>query len=178
MKLQLTHEEVIAVWPCLFQKSCALGAKLQGLPPGSVEIELTPQEAEEALTVLRETGARFLGPKPTIREKLQIMANSKRLQGEPGWKLISFSRDYGRMGDLEGLFVVDPERWEILQTMLENEENIDFGEALGKHSHCTGVLTADELTIRSENEEFCKEFARLSLNTGYNPMGYREEEDG
>jgi hypothetical protein len=90
---------------------------------------------------------------------------------ETGWKLVKFERNCGRMGSLEGLFVCDPDEWKTLQLLIKHEINIDFGEALGKHSQVDGPLLASEITVRSENTEFCKEFRRLDLDTGYSPIG-------
>lgn len=96
---------------------------------------------------------------------------SRPLEGEPSWKLVSFQRDYRRMGTIEGLFVCDPEEWKTLQLIVRHGIEVDFGEALGKHSHCSGPVLASEITVRSENEEFCREFRRLQLDTGYSPLG-------
>lgn len=89
-----------------------------------------------------------------------------------GYKLVSFSQDWGRMGSLEGLFVCDGTEWRSLQLLIKHEVDIYFGEVLGKHSDCTGPVKANEISVRSENQEFCAEFRRLKLDTGFSPLGH------
>jgi len=86
------------------------------------------------------------------------------------YRLVSFYQDWGRMGALEGLFVLNAGEWRELQLLIEHQVAIPFGECLGKHSDCTGPVMVDEIKVRSENQEFCMEFRRLDLDTGYNPV--------
>ena len=86
------------------------------------------------------------------------------------YRLVSFYQDWGRMGALEGLFVCDEEEWKTLQLLIEHEIPIYFGEVLGKHSDCHDPIKASEISVRSENAEFCREFRRLKLDTGMNPV--------
>lgn len=92
-------------------------------------------------------------------------------------RLVSFSQDYGRMGELDGLFIVDAEEWATLQKIIEEETEIYFGEVLGKHSEIFGRIKPKDIEVRSENQEFCAEFRRLKLDTGYNPLDYYEERE-
>lgn len=89
--------------------------------------------------------------------------------------IYTFFWDCGRMGSVEGLFVANKDD-------IENAlgKPIYFGEILGKHSEIFGDLKKEDLTIKSEDQNFIKEFERIlgeGFSTGYNPLDYLPEEE-
>ena len=95
-------------------------------------------------------------------------------------KLYYFHWDCGRQGDLDGIFVVSEEGEKILRALIGME--IDFGEALGKHSQIVGTLEASELeAVEATDEEIltvCRvlripfDGARWATISGHNPLDY------
>lgn len=77
------------------------------------------------------------------------------------FKLWKFSEDYGRMGDVEGLFIATEE--EIDKFLVGKE--ISFGEILGKHS---------EISICFEKKDFkCLEVSESTVNELFIALGSR-----
>lgn len=72
--ITFTEDEYLALKPVFVYSGCALYAKLQP----DVPIEITPEEALEALHRLRHVGARIPAcvdvPRPTYFDKLQAVA--------------------------------------------------------------------------------------------------------
>jgi len=81
--------------------------------------------------------------------------------------LYKFQVYYGSMGRVEALFVED-------QDVVKNAvgRNVYFGEILGKHSEVYFNLEADHFKLLTDDQEFCKRFEELKLETGYNPFNY------
>lgn len=74
----------------------------------------------------------------------------------------------GRQGTLHGVFIAEKEDIDIL---LANEDiEIDFGEALGKHSDVWGNLVLKDITFVTDNKEIIELFEKHNLSTGYNPI--------
>lgn len=92
--------------------------------------------------------------------------------------LCEFYWDCGRMGGLEGLFIIENE---TLEKMIG--KYVYFGEVLGKHSNIEGTLEREDFTIKSEDQEFIQKLEDLlgSDLSGYNPVYYvsfdEDEED-
>ena len=96
--------------------------------------------------------------------------------------LYHFHQDYGRHGDLRGIFIVSDEGEKILRALIGME--IDFGEAFGKHSEVRGELYAEELTRAEATDEeiltVCRVLReeapvggrRWTTISGYNPLDY------
>ena len=87
-------------------------------------------------------------------------------------KIYKFEADFGRMGDLEGVFVSTDEALEELYG-----KEIYFGEVLGKHSEVVLTLKPDHITEVTDDEKFIELFENYGLENGYNPFDYYEEED-
>lgn len=83
--------------------------------------------------------------------------------------LVQFSWDFGRQGDVDGLFVTTEEKIEAAYG-----KHVSLGEALGKHSEVYGDLERKDITIVSEDQEFIdKLVALLGTNiSGYNPLDH------
>ena len=78
------------------------------------------------------------------------------------------------MGDVNGLFIADDSD----VTNLMGKE-IYFGEILGKHSEIFGPLEEGDLTIKSDDQEFIKQFIEIMGDgtiSGYNPLNYHDPE--
>ena len=89
--------------------------------------------------------------------------------------LYAFRWDCGRMGELNGLFVAEESEVEKLLG-----QEIYFGEVLGKHSEIYGELEGDDLTVKSDDQDFINKLVNVIGSTtisGYNPFDYYYPED-
>lgn len=91
------------------------------------------------------------------------------------YKLIKFTWDCGRGGDISGLFIWDEEDYNKILG-----KRIYFGEILGKHSEISGTIEEADLTIISEDQDLINKllinFPNYNL-CGYNPLDYYEEDN-
>lgn len=90
-------------------------------------------------------------------------------------KLYKFYVDCGRMGDIEGLFVVD-------ESDIDNivGENVYFGEILGKHSDIGFDIEKEMFTEVDIDEESVNKLVNALGSkdlSGYNPFHYWERAD-
>lgn len=85
-------------------------------------------------------------------------------------KIYKFEANFGRMGDLEGVFV---------STDVELEElygqEIYFGEVLGKHSEVVLTLGLQHITEVTDDAKFIELFEQYGLENGFNPFDYYDE---
>jgi len=85
--------------------------------------------------------------------------------------IYTYYKDFGRLGELEGMFIADHE--DLIK--LEGKE-IYFGEVLGKHSEVIVEFSYDEdIDVRTQDQEFIKKFREImgdNFSTGYNPLNY------
>lgn len=81
--------------------------------------------------------------------------------------------DFGRMGNLEGVFVADTEE---LQKLIDSGNDVYFGEVLGKHSEVFCEMEKEFFELVTTDEEFIKLFEKYNLSTGYNPFDYIDGE--
>jgi hypothetical protein len=89
--------------------------------------------------------------------------------------LARFYWDYGRMGELNCIFIAEEED---VYNLIGKE--IYFGEVLGKHSEVEGTIEERDITIISEDQDFinkCEEVFGSKTISGYNPLNYIEEEE-
>lgn len=86
--------------------------------------------------------------------------------------IYKFYVDYGRHGDLSGVFVAE-------QADVKNliGKEIYFGEVLGKHSEVFLQLKEEHLTEVTTDEKFIELFDKYDLSNGYNPFDYYEENE-
>ena len=88
--------------------------------------------------------------------------------------LVRFSQDFGRMGDLEGLFTCTQEEYQGLIG-----STVCFGEALGKHSDVMCDLSEFNLIVVSDDSAkiaIIEELIGVGTISGYNPLEYMDEE--
>jgi len=78
--------------------------------------------------------------------------------------LVKYKEDFGRMGDLEGLFITTSE---MLARMKEAGE-IYLGEVLGKHSDIEAELSDKTLKIVSADQDFIEKLKEVfDVNFGF-----------
>lgn len=85
--------------------------------------------------------------------------------------IYEFYWDCGRQGELSGLFIANTE--DVDKAI---GKNVYFGEVLGKHSEIEGVLEKEDLTIKTDDQEFISKFSKVMGMTcnisGLNPLDY------
>lgn len=88
-----------------------------------------------------------------------------------------FFWDYGRMGEVSGVFIADE-----VDVKKIIGKNIYFGEILGKHSEVYGVIEEKDIELKTNDQAFISKFEEImgeDWSTGYSPLDYYEgdEED-
>ena len=89
--------------------------------------------------------------------------------------LAKFYWDYGRSGDIDGIFIVDKEAIEAAYG-----KHVYLGEVLSKHSEVYGDLDQGDITIISEDPVVVEVLLNLFEDgtiSGFNPLDYIEETD-
>ena len=81
--------------------------------------------------------------------------------------LYKMTFDYGRMGELEGVFVAEKEDVEYLTS---HKVMIYFGEVLGKHSEVCGWLEESEVKFITDDENVIRIVEEYGLESGYDPF--------
>lgn len=91
--------------------------------------------------------------------------------------LYRFYVDYGRMGDLEGLFVTTPEKLEEAYG-----HDLYFGEVLGKHSDVSVAFGPEDIELVTDDQDFVTKLVEIVgvHISGFNPISQYEQqkEDG
>lgn len=67
--------------------------------------------------------------------------------------LVKYSRDCGRNGTIESTEVITDDQMKYLEFAIEKEQDIYFGEVLGKHSEVVCPIRPQDLTILSEDQD-------------------------
>jgi hypothetical protein len=78
--------------------------------------------------------------------------------------------DYGRSGDLSGIFVADSEDVAKL-----TGKDIYFGEILGKHSEVTARIDEGDIELKTDDQAFIAQFEAIlgeNYESGTNPLSY------
>lgn len=81
------------------------------------------------------------------------------------------SIDFGRMGELNGVFVCEKQE---LVDLIASEKEIYFGEVLGKHSEIYEVMRDGYFEEVTTDANFIELFEKYGLSNGYNPFDYLE----
>ncbi len=76
---------------------------------------------------------------------------------------------FGRMGDIDGVFVAKKSHVKIL---IDSEMQVYFGEVLGKHSEIYSKIEKKSIKMVSDNEDVVKVIKTNGLESGYNPFDY------
>lgn len=83
-----------------------------------------------------------------------------------------FSKDFGRMGDLEGVFSAYKED---VAKLIDSGREVYFGEVLGKHSEVVCSIDAEDIEMISDETNIVKFFDKLNISNGYNPFDYIQD---
>lgn len=89
-------------------------------------------------------------------------------------KLYEFFADFGRMGEVEGMFI---EHDHIVDSKIG--ETVYLGEVLGKHSDIELDLKRENFSVKSDSQDFVKEMVQvLGYDiSGFNPIKILREDD-
>jgi len=87
--------------------------------------------------------------------------------------LYRFNLSWGRMGDLDGLFIATEE--EVASVM---GQEVYFGEVLGKHSEVYDPMTEDHITRLVVSSTTVADMLHVCGNniSGYNPVAIWQEQ--
>jgi hypothetical protein len=83
-----------------------------------------------------------------------------------------FVWDCGRMGYMSGIFIAESRS---IETLIGKD--VDFGEALGKHSEIEGTIEEGDVLLVTDDVEAVSMFEKYKLTTGYNPLEYIRNQD-
>lgn len=88
--------------------------------------------------------------------------------------LVRYEVDFGRMGDLHGLFVTTHEE---MTAALGNE--VYWGEVLGKHSDIYHKLQIEDLTVVTDDQDFIAKLVEYVGTdvSGFNPIAKLSEDE-
>jgi hypothetical protein len=86
--------------------------------------------------------------------------------------IYKFFADFGRMGDLSGVFVA---KAEDVENIIGQE--VYFGEVLGKHSEVVMTIEDDNFTLVTNDEKFIEMFEDCGLENGHNPFDFIDSDD-
>ena len=75
----------------------------------------------------------------------------------------------GRMGDLDGVFVATKEQ---VDTLINDEIIVYFGEVLGKHSEVYGGIEKHEIKFITNDKVVVDLFVDNDLSNGFDPFDY------
>lgn len=80
-------------------------------------------------------------------------------------KLYEYSEEFGRMGDLSGIFVA--EEADVARAM---GETAYLGEVLGKHANITASISPDTIRELTDDADFVAKFVKFGCGSGTNPV--------
>ena len=83
--------------------------------------------------------------------------------------VVRMTKDFGRSGELEGVFITEQKYIDIL---VGETIEVYFGEVLGKHSEVMCIFTHEDFEIISEDLSVVKVIEENNLTSGYNPFDY------
>ena len=102
--------------------------------------------------------------------------------------LYKYHERIGRMGDLEGIFIVDERGKACVDALMESGIDVNFGEVLGKHSDVSCHYTQGELkpedipqediaaVLRVLGTPITDECVPWRTISGFNPLDYVDRE--
>jgi len=78
-----------------------------------------------------------------------------------------FFWDYGRQGEVEGVFIATSDEIEEI-----TGKEVYLGEILGKHSEVVNTVDADDIKLLSDDPAVVEVVEKHKLSSGLNPLGY------
>ena len=81
--------------------------------------------------------------------------------------IFKFCANVGRIGNLNGIFVSNSKD---IQSLIDSEREIYFGECLGKHSDISFPLNKEYFSLVSYDSNFINMFESAGMESGTNPM--------
>lgn len=91
---------------------------------------------------------------------------------DPQFAVYRYEEDFGRMGCLTGVFIAN--RSDVAVAM---GKQVHLGEVLGKHSDIWAEITAETVTMISEDPTLVDTIQKFGLFTGVNPIARLAEEE-
>jgi hypothetical protein len=88
--------------------------------------------------------------------------------------IYNFYADYGRSGSIDGTFVADVAKMDLL---IESKIQVYYGDILGKHSEVYGPVEQSEITLKSNDPAEVALFEKLKLSSGVNPFEHLEDSE-
>lgn len=86
--------------------------------------------------------------------------------------IVQWAQDYGRMGDLDGVFVCEKDLLEKLKG-----HKVYASDVLGKHSEIPLVLDDESIEIKSEDQDFIEKFVEIvGDRVGFDVLGYVQDD--
>lgn len=120
---------------------------------GGACVQFGPDEARQLTSLLTRELPREEGPK----------------------RLVRWSANYGRMGSLSGVIVLDEEDWRIWKAYEKHEVQGCAYDVLGKHSQIPLTISPDAYTVLDVSQAFIEQAqAVFGKVQGFNPMDYIE----
>ena len=83
-----------------------------------------------------------------------------------------FYNEFGRQGDLEGVFIADSA--DVADAV---GKTAYFGEVLGKHSDVSCKLEASMMKLVTETPEVVDVIYKYDLTSGFDPLAYIRRDD-
>lgn len=111
-------------------------------------------------------------------ELLNFKMKGNTKKGEENLILVSYFEEFGRLGELEGIFLCTEEELSRLKGV-----TVEFGEVLGKHSEISSEMTFNNSTVIDTTEEDIAALLRIFAGegsvtiSGFNPLEYLGQDE-
>lgn len=83
--------------------------------------------------------------------------------------IYKFSIDFGRSGDLQGVFIATDQQ---VKKLISSKIEVYFGEILGKHSEFWSAIEKKHIKLLTEDIHAIEVVEKYDLSNGINPFKY------
>ena len=83
--------------------------------------------------------------------------------------IYKFSKNYGRSGSLEGVFISTDTH---VKKLISSKIEVYFGEILGKHSEIWGTIEKKDVKLLTDDINAIELVEKYDLTNGVNPFDY------
>lgn len=83
--------------------------------------------------------------------------------------IYKFSIDFGRSGDLQGVFIATDQQ---VKKLISSKIEVYFGEILGKHSEVWSAIEKKHIKLLTEDIHAIEVVEKYDLSNGINPFNY------